>query len=158
MTWRFLLAVILIMGVSSAATAAGSRSTSQPPARPQSQPSNYEMGVKAVQGGDYARAATLLEKAVEADPRNADGWNYLGFSYRKVKQFDKALSAYRKALAINPNHLGANEYLGELYVQIGQIDQAQDILQKLSALCPAGCKEHDDLKKAIVAYESTRTR
>jgi tetratricopeptide (TPR) repeat protein len=153
-----LLAVVLTMGASFPALAAGSRSTSRPPAPAQSEPSKYEMGVKALKGGNYARAAALFEQAVEADPGNADGWNYLGFSYRNLKQFDKALPAYRKALAINSNHLGANEYLGELYVQTDRIDQAQDVLQKLRALCPAGCKEYDDLKKSIMLHESSRKR
>lgn len=148
MVSRTFLAVVLTLAVTSAAMAAGSPSTSRPPARP---PSPYDQGVKAVQAGDYTRALTLLKKVVEAEPRNADAWNYIGFSYRNLKQFDQSLAAYQKALAIEPNHLGANEYLGELYVQTGQLEKAQEILKKLGALCPAGCKEHDDLKKVIAA-------
>lgn len=151
MVWRSLLAIVLTLSVASTAMAAGSPSTSRPPARPQPQPSSYDLGVKAVEASDYARALTLLQKVVQADPRNADAWNYIGFSHRNLKQFAQSLAAYQKALAIAPNHLGANEYLGELYVQTGQPEKAQEILKRLSALCPAGCKEFDDLKKAIAA-------
>jgi Flp pilus assembly protein TadD len=140
----------------SAATAAGSSSRSRPPAPPVAQPDPYELGVKAVKAGDYARALTELQKAVQADPRNADAWNYIGFSHRNLKQFDRSLAAYRKALEIDPGHRGANEYLGELYLMTGQLDKAREQLAKLESLCPRGCPEYDDLKKAVEAYQAGR--
>lgn len=154
MVSKSLLAVVLTLALASAALAAGSPSTSRPPARPQAQPTDYDLGVKAVQAGDYARALTLFQKVVQADPRNADAWNYIGFSHRNLKRFDESLAAYQKALALNPDHRGANEYLGELYLQTGDPAKARERLAKLSALCPSGCKEHDDLRKAIQVYES----
>jgi tetratricopeptide (TPR) repeat protein len=91
---------------------------------------------------------------VAAKPSNADAWNYLGFSNRKLKKFDLALSAYQKALAIDPNHRGANEYLGELYLQTDNLEKARERLKKLDDICYFGCDEFDDLKAAIIAYEN----
>src|SRR5262249_9809680 len=105
------MVIALTLALASGALAAGSSSSSRPPAPSQAQPSDYDLGVKAVQAGDYGRALTRLERVVKADPRNADAWNYLGFSHRKLKHFDQSLAAYQKALAINPDHRGANEYL-----------------------------------------------
>lgn len=153
---KTLLSVAFTLALASAAMAASSPSPSRSPAPRQAPASDYDLGVKAVQAGDYARALTMLQKSVQADPRNADAWNYLGFSHRNLKQFDQSLAAYQKALAINPNHRGANEYLGELYLQTGNLEKAREQLNKLSALCPAGCKEADDLRKAIKAYESAK--
>ncbi|HXF65657.1 MAG TPA: tetratricopeptide repeat protein [Burkholderiales bacterium] len=136
-----------------AVLAAGSSSSSRPPAAPRAQPTPYELGVNAVKAGDYARALTELQKAVQADPRNADAWNYIGFSHRHLKQFDQSLAAYQKALAINPNHRGANEYLGELYLMTGHLDKAREQLARLGSLCPRGCPEYEDLKKAIEAHQ-----
>lgn len=154
MVKRSIWALAIVLGLASAALAAGAPSTSRPPARPQAQPTDYDLGVKAVEAGDYARALPAFQKVVQADPRNADAWNYIGFSHRQLKQFDQSLVAYQKALAINPDHRGANEYLGELYLQTGDPGKARERLAKLSALCPSGCKELDDLKKAVKAYES----
>ncbi len=154
MVTKSLLAVVLTFGIVSSALAAGSPSTSRPPARPQAQPTDYDLGVKAVQAGDYTRALTLFPKVVQADPRNADAWNYIGFSHRNLKHFDESLAAYQKALALNPDHRGANEYLGELYLQTGDLAKARERLAKLNALCPSGCKEYGDLRKAIQVYES----
>lgn len=152
----WVLASILVS--MSAVMAAGSSSTSRPPAASPAQPTPYELGVKAVKARDYARALTQFQKVVQTDPRNADAWNYIGFSHRHLKQFDQSLAAYQKALGINPDHRGANEYLGELYLQMGDLAKARGRLAKLGTLCPSGCEELDDLKKAVEAYESAQKK
>lgn len=152
LTWMLALLLLFM----SAVMAAGSSSSSRPPAVSAMQPTLYELGVKAVKAGDYARALSQFQKVVQIDPRNADAWNYIGFSHRHLKQFDQSLAAYQKALGIDSGHRGANEYLGELYLQVGDLAKARDRLAKLVALCPSGCEELDDLNKAVKAYESPR--
>lgn len=49
MSSKSLLTAILAIALVPAAMAAGSPSTSRPPAAPKAQPSDYELGVKAVQ-------------------------------------------------------------------------------------------------------------
>ena len=144
---RYLLAFVLSVGLVSAAMAAGSSSPSQP--------SKLEAAEKAVKAGDFNRAIDLLQKVVADDSQNADAWNYLGFSHRKLKKFDQALGNYQKALAIDPEHRGANEYLGELYLQTGNLAKAKERLKKLDDICSFGCEEFDDLKQAIKAYEAS---
>jgi len=153
-----LLAIALILALVSPAMAAGSSSTSRPSVPPRAQPNDYDLGVKAVQAGDFQRALALLQKVVQADPRNADAWNYVGFSHRKLKQFDPSLAAYQRALAINPDHRGANEYLGELYLMIGEPEKARERLAKLQSVCPGGCEAYDDLRRAIEAYQSAKKK
>ena len=155
---KLFLAVVLTLTLVPPAMAAGSPSTSRPPSPPRAQPSDYDLGVKAVQAGDYQRALALLQRVVQAQPRNADAWNYVGFSHRKLRQFELSLAAYQKALAINPGHRGANEYLGELYLLTGEPEKAQARLAKLQSVCPGGCAEYDDLKKAIEAYRSAKKK
>ncbi len=144
---RYLLAFVLSVGLVSAAMAAGSTSPSKP--------SKLAVAEKAVKAGNYDRAIELLQKVVARDSQNANAWNYLGFSQRKLKRFDQALGAYQKALAIDPEHLGANEYLGELYLQTDNLAKAKERLKKLDDVCTFGCDEFDDLKQAIKAYEAS---
>lgn len=115
----------------------------------------YTQAEKAVEAGKYADAIPLLQKVVERDPKNADAWNYLGFSNRKLGKFPEALADYEKALAINPDHLGANEYLGELYLQTGDMPKAEERLAKLDRLCTFGCPEYRALKAAIAAKKKS---
>lgn len=131
-------------------------SPSRPAIPTKLQPTAYDQGVTAVHAGDYQRALGLLGKAVQANPNDADAWNYIGFSQRNLKHFDESLAAYEKALAINPDHRGAREYLGELYLQTGNLDKAREQLAKLQALCTGGCEEYDDLNKAVQSYKTAR--
>ncbi len=150
MRWTFILAAVLSLGLASAAMAAGSTSSSTKPAKS----SDFEQGVAAVKAENYERALVLLQKVVAVETQNADAWNFIGFSHRKLKHFDRALPAYNKALAIDPKHRGANEYLGELYLQMGDLAKAEERLEKFDAICFFGCEEYKDLKAAIEAYKS----
>ena len=103
--------------------------------------------------GDYAAAVPLLQKTVAADPRNADAFNYLGYSLRKTGNWDDAMASYLKALELEPKHRGANEYLGELYLEMDQLEKAKERLDVLDSACFFGCEEYRELKAAIKAYE-----
>ena len=94
---KYVLAFVMSSVLISSAMAAGSSSSST-----QSKAGNYENGVKAVKSANYKEAIKLFNKVVAAKPTDADAWNYLGFSNRKLNKFDLALSAYQKALAIDP--------------------------------------------------------
>ncbi|MFC5523632.1 tetratricopeptide repeat protein [Polaromonas jejuensis] len=159
MSSKSLWAGVLTLALSPAVMAAGSPSTSRPPpAAPAAHANDYEQGVKAVQARDFQRALPLFQKVAQADPRNADAWNYIGFSQRKLKHFDESLAAYQKALALNPNHKGALEYMGELYLDLGDMGKAREQLAKLHGLCPTGCSEYDDLNKAVTASQATQSK
>lgn len=114
---------------------------------------NFRSAVEAVEGGNFKKAIDLLEKEVDSSPNDADAWNYLGFSYRKINEFEQAFAAYEKALKLKPKHRGANEYIGELYLQIDDLEKAKFHLEVLDDACFWGCDEYDDLKAAILAYE-----
>lgn len=151
---KSLLAVLLSVALAASAYAAGSPSSSDRPSRP----STFDLGEKAVKAKDFERALSLFKKVVRSDPGNADAWNYIGFSHRKLDQLDRALPAYQKALAIDPDHRGANEYLGELYLKTGDLGKARQRLKKLDAICTFGCEEYDDLKRAVKTYEDRRKK
>lgn len=145
-----ILTLIVVLGIAStSALAMGPSSSSQ-----SSPPTSYDKGVRAAKMGEYEAALSQLEKAVNENSRDANALNYMGYSYRKLKQFDQALVAYQKALAIDPEHHGANEYLGELYLQTGKLEKAKERLKVLDSACFFGCREYDTLKSAIAAYEA----
>jgi len=98
---------------------------------------------------DYWAAITDLNNVISNEPRNADAFNLLGFSYRKLEQFDSAERNYRRALRLDPNHKGALEYLGELYLETDRIVEAKEMLAHLEQLCPLGCEELTDLREAF---------
>jgi Flp pilus assembly protein TadD len=118
---------------------------------------NYVAAEMAVKANDYRGAITLLEKVVKTNPKNAGAFNYLGYSYRKLGDFDRALGHYQQALKLDPDHRGAHEYLGELYLQMNDLVRAQQHLDRLDKICIFGCEEYTDLKEAIKAYKAKQS-
>ena len=94
----------------------------------------------------YAQAFKKLEKAYRTDKKNPDILNYMGFTTRKVGNFEQAEKFYLEGLKIKPNHNGINEYLGELYVQTDRIDKANERLEVLKS---CNCKEYGELELII---------
>ncbi|HUA51156.1 MAG TPA: tetratricopeptide repeat protein [Candidatus Sulfotelmatobacter sp.] len=115
---------------------------------------DYIAGEKAAKEGRYQDAVDLLSKVVQREPDNADAHNYLGFSLRKLGQFDKAEAQYRVALQLEPDHKAALEYYGELFLQIKNLPRAEEQLAHLARVCPSGCPERDALEQAVKAYKA----
>jgi Flp pilus assembly protein TadD len=111
-------------------------------------------GEAAAKAGRYKEAIDLLTTAVQEDPRNADAYNYLGFSYRNLGQTDNAAAMYRQALELDPNHKPALEYYGELFLTLKDLKGAQTQLARLVELCPKRCAERGELERAIAAYRA----
>ena len=94
----------------------------------------------------YTQAFKKLEKAYKSDKKNPDILNYMGFTTRKIGNFDQAEKFYLEGLGIKPNHNGINEYLGELYVQTNRLDKANE---RLNVLKNCNCKEFKELELII---------
>lgn len=109
----------------------------------------FEEGRDLALDGKYQMAVDKLQMVLDGEPKNADAWNMLGFSYRNLGKMDEAWDAYEHALAIDPNHAGAHEYIGEWYLMQGDLASARAQLEKLGMLCPSGCIELDTLAEKI---------
>ena len=94
----------------------------------------------------YSKAFNKLEKAHKSDKKNPDILNYMGFTTRKIGNFEQAEKFYLEGLKIKPNHNGINEYLGELYVQTNRIDKANE---RLAVLKNCNCDEYKELELII---------
>ena len=101
----------------------------------------------------YEKALKLLVKSNESKPNKADTLNYLGFTTRKLGDFEEGEKYYLQGLAIEPNHIGINEYLGELYVATNRIDLANERLKILES---CNCKEYDSLKQIIAGTKKSK--
>ena len=94
----------------------------------------------------YEKAKKLLIKSNKKKPNQADTLNYLGFTTRKLGDFENGEKYYLLGLDIEPNHIGINEYLGELYVATNRLNLAKERLQILET---CNCKEYNELKAVI---------
>jgi len=97
----------------------------------------------------YAKAQKLLIRFNDKKPNQPDTLNYLGFTTRKLGDYENGEKYYLQGLAIDPAHKGINEYLGELYVATNRHNLA---VERLEVLKNCNCVEYDELK-AIIAGE-----
>ena len=97
----------------------------------------------------YQKAKKLLIQSNKKFPNKADTLNYLGFTTRKLGDFENGEKYYLQGLEIEPNHVGINEYLGELYVATNRHNLA---VERLEILKNCNCEEYDQLK-AVIAGE-----
>ena len=117
---------------------------------------DYAAGKQALERKDWREAARRFSQAALRDPSNADLQNYIGYSYRNLKQLDLAFKHYGRALDLNPRHRGAHEYIGEAYLMIGDLTGAEKHLEALKSICLLPCEELKDLERAIAEYRARK--
>jgi len=101
----------------------------------------------------YEKAQALLIKSNKKKPLQADTLNYLGFTTRKLGDYENGEKYYLLGLKIEPNHIGINEYLGELYVATNRIDLAKERLKILES---CNCEEYTELKEIIAGTKNSK--
>ena len=101
----------------------------------------------------YAKAQKLLLKSNKKKPLQADILNYLGFTTRKLGDYEKGEEFYLQGLQIEPNHNGINEYLGELYIVTNRMDLAKERLEVLKS---CDCKEYKQLKEIVEGTKKSK--
>ena len=126
--------------------------------------SDYADGKEAFLAEDWPAAIEALDKVVARRPWHDNAHNMLGFSWRKLGNYERAFVYYDKALTLNPRHRGALEYLGEAYLELGRIKEANATLLRLAEVCnyvvmafdnqgwKSGCEELRDLKEAFAEH------
>ena len=159
---KFLLIFIFIFGFANYSFSAGSSDNSSSKIK-----SNYEKAVTLIKSAKkydrkgksdkaekrYKKAFKLLLVSNKKKPNNPDTLNYLGFTSRKLGDFEKGENYYLEGLAIEPGHVGINEYLGELYVVTNRIELARE---RLNVLTKCNCEEYEELKEIIEGTKKSK--
>ena len=101
----------------------------------------------------YEKAQKFLLKSNQSKPNQADTLNYLGFTTRKLGDYENGEKYYLMGLEIDPNHKGINEYLGELYVTTNRLNLARERLKVLES---CNCEEYADLKDIIEGVKESK--
>jgi tetratricopeptide (TPR) repeat protein len=93
----------------------------------------------------YARAATVLEKAAASDNVAGITLYLLGLSYSRANNFPKAIAALERAVAKTPNDVNSYRELGYDYEKTKQYPKAFATYQKALTVAP----DDADFKEAL---------
>src|SRR5689334_14393956 len=74
----------------------------------------------------YATAMKKFAHATELQPSSYQAWNYLGYTNRKLGNFDAALTAYDRALRLKPDYAEAIEYRGHASLGLNRLSEAKE--------------------------------
>ncbi|MEW6643847.1 MAG: tetratricopeptide repeat protein [Pseudomonadota bacterium] len=163
------LAALLVSPLLSSAFAAGGETPSSPPPSSDSKSNPPKQSKKndkqssiddpAFLQGYRAAYATIYErndytaaiaqlKALNQDDR-ADVANLIGYSYRKLGDYQTSQAWYERALKADPTHVKTWQYYGLWQVEQGHRDQARVNLARIEQLCGTACPEYRSLADAI---------
>ena len=159
---KYLVTLFLIFQVSAYSNAAGTSDSGSSKVK-----SNYDKAVSIIKSAKkyekkgkkekankrYEKAQKLLIISNKKKPLQADTLNYLGFTTRKLGDYEAGEKYYLLGLEIEPNHKGINEYLGELYVATNRINLAKE---RLKVLETCNCEEYDELKEIIEGKKQSK--
>ena len=81
----------------------------------------------------YREARERFDAATKADPSVKEAWNLVGYTNRRLGDYEASLAAYEKALALNPTYSEAIEYRGEAYLALNRVDDAKAAYMTLFA-------------------------
>ena len=82
----------------------------------------FKVALRAYQRGEWETARRYLAQALTAEPSMADGFYYIGESYRFQKDYDLAYQSYNQAININPDFGAA--YAGRAQARLGMNSSA----------------------------------
>jgi tetratricopeptide (TPR) repeat protein len=101
----------------------------------------------------YERARESFTLAVQNVDTMHEAWNYLGYTRRKLGEYDAALTAYDRALALRPSYPEAIEYRGEAYLGLNRVEEAKQAYLDLYA---GNRKLADQLLVAMKSYVAAK--
>lgn len=91
-----------------------------------------------------------FELALKEDPQNAYGYNNLGYTYKLLEDYDKAIDNYKKGIEVDKNNkcsLLLYSNLAVCYIAVGAYEIAETCYQKCIALFPHQQTIYSDLIK-----------
>src|SRR5258706_13885192 len=74
--------------------------------------------------GDYANADHWLTQSLEWNPKDSEGWYYLGRTKYNENRFEEALAAFSGCLKLDPKNVKAEDNLGLSHQALGHSAEA----------------------------------
>ena len=109
-----------------------------------------DSGNEARKNGNYSLSIDLLNRAVEADPKNKSAWNNLGLTYFEMRQDNLAINAFQKQIEINAYDQYSYNNLGRVYLRQRKYEEAEKWFRKQIEIDPLDKYAHENLGIADV--------
>ena len=109
---------------------------------------DYRAARQLILAGNYEAGIAAMHALGRDD--HPDVANYIGYSYRRLGNYDQSKVWYERALASDPDHVRTWSYYGMWQMEQGNRLKALDDLQKVKLICGnTTCEEYRELKAVI---------
>jgi tetratricopeptide (TPR) repeat protein len=125
----------------------------------------FQQGIASLEEGQYDRAISYFNKAIDMEPRSVGAYRYRGIAYAEKGQYDKAISNYNMAIRLSPNNAYTYFLRGIAYFKGGHYDVAIYNYDEAIKITPnfteayynrgLAYKEKGQYNKAIADYTKT---
>lgn len=112
--------------------------------------------IKQMKAGDLTQAQFTLEKALVANPKNADVLVALGEVHEAQGRVGKGLKYYRQALMVEPTLKKALKMQALAFLKKDLPVNAEMSKEKLHVACAGACEELAFVSTAITAYKAKK--
>lgn len=92
------------------ATRPATVSETKPRVKLESELSPYDYGVALLAAGDYPKAAEVLNRAIQGNPNDPNGYVKLATAYSRMSKNKEAIASFKMATQINPAAVNAVAY------------------------------------------------
>jgi len=113
-------------------------------------PWNFDVGKLLLSCGWPAEAEKILRRETELNPRNGDGWNYLGLALNQLNRRSEAKEIFQKGIGYDPTSVNLRSNLGILHELDGQHQDAALYLQEALRMAP----EDRQIQKELFAIQN----
>jgi protein O-GlcNAc transferase len=107
------------------------------------------LGEQLAHQGQVEEAIDAFQKALQVDPKYADGHFNLGVLFRGQGKLDDAIESYKRAIAVKPKHFDAMYNLGNALKEKGMLDEAVTAFQQSLSIKPDFAEAHNNLGNAL---------
>ncbi|WP_439813736.1 tetratricopeptide repeat protein [Zavarzinia sp. CC-PAN008] len=142
-----------LLAFATAALPAGTALAADPPALAARSQALVTEGQKALDAQKLDDAMKAFERAVVAQPDNAQGYSWLGLVHERKGEKEAASKYYRIALEIDPDERNALQLQGQALLDAGELEKAQANLDRLARVCQT-CEQQQALATAVARYKA----
>ncbi|MBN2207687.1 MAG: tetratricopeptide repeat protein [Candidatus Coatesbacteria bacterium] len=112
---------------------------------------HYESGCALASQGKYQEAMTAFNKAIAADPQNAEAHNGLGYCHLLLGQEEQGELHLKEALRLQPDLLKAVRNLATLYHRQTRMNEAIPLWEQLTETDPNDAEAWSYLSTAYIS-------
>jgi tetratricopeptide (TPR) repeat protein len=97
---------------------------------------HYDHAIQFYNLRDYPSAIEEFILVLSKNPKNADGWNFLGVSYGRTHQFRKAIDSFNASLTLRPKYSETYRLYGMILYEADEFEDAIPLFNTSIALNP----------------------